>query len=40
MVEKLLNFLFFFSVFTVDGKILLEDQFIGEVKYEGIEFLW
>lgn len=29
----------FVSVFTVDGKILLDDQVVGDDKYEGIDFL-
>lgn len=29
----------FVTVFTVEGKVLLDDQFIGDDKYEGIDFV-
>lgn len=30
----------YLTVFKIDGKILLRERYIGNVKYEGIEFIW
>lgn len=27
-------------IFKIDGKIILKEKYVGDVKYEGIEFIW
>lgn len=29
----------YLTIFKIDGKILLKEKYVGDVKYEGIEFI-